>query len=242
VARAGALRSEWVKREVDVALAHDKTPVILNVNGAVEAAPHAAELATMARERHWLRLDETLADPDGEPTDRVISELVRGFHHTRQETKRQRTFAAAAAVLALAAGVATWQAIEAKIARTVAEAQRDRAQRVLDQVVGNANRRVESFSRRIKRERDTVLHPPETGSRLPIEEANDLVTTGTALLARGDFRSSRSFLEEALRILESRPETQLPDPRWQLVRFNAYNGLAKAALNSDDRDAALAAL
>jgi len=252
VARAGALRSEWVKREVDVALAHGKTPVILNVNGAVEAAPHAAELATMARERHWLRLDETLADPDGEPTDRVISELVRGFHHTRQETKRQRIFAAAAAVLALAAGAATWQAIEANIARTVAEAQRDRAQRVLDQVVGNANRRVESFSRRIKRERDTpgtgnavpirVLHPPETGSRSPLEEANDLVTTGTALLARGDFRSSRSFLEEALRILESRPETQLPDPRWQLVRFNAYNGLAKAALNSDDRDAALAAL
>jgi tetratricopeptide (TPR) repeat protein len=142
VARAGALKSEWVKREVDVALDYGKIPVILNVNGAVEAAPHDATLATMARERHWLRLNETLDDPDGEPTDRAISELVRGFHHTRQETKRQRIFATAAVVLALTAGVATWQAFEATMARHTAEAQRDRAQRVLDQVIASATNRV----------------------------------------------------------------------------------------------------
>jgi tetratricopeptide (TPR) repeat protein len=197
-------------------------------------------------------LDETLDDPDGEPTDRAISELVRGFQHTRQETKRQRIFATAAAVLALTAGVATWQAIEANRAKTVAEAQRDRAQRVLDQVVGNANRRVESFSLRIKRERDSprtdkaipirVSHPPEPTSRSPLQQANDLVTMGAALLTSGDFRGSRSSLEEALRILESRPETQSPEPQWQLARFNVYNGLAKAALKGDDPDAALAAL
>jgi tetratricopeptide (TPR) repeat protein len=218
----------------------------------VEAAPHDAVLATIARERHWLRLDETLDDSDGEPTDRAISELVRGFHHTRQETKRQRIFATAAAVLALTAGVATWQAIEANRARTVAEAQRDRAQRVLDQVVGNANRRVESFSQRIKLERESprsdkaipiqVSHPPEPTSRSPLDQANDLVTMGTGLLASGDFRGSGSFLEEALRILESQRETRSADPQWQLARFNVYNGIAKAALKGDDRDAALAAL
>src|SRR5215467_4130857 len=88
IGRPGALKSEWVKREVDVALAHDKIPVILNLNGAVEAAPEDAALATMAREAHWLRLNETLTDADGEPSEQTVSELVRGFNHTRQESKR----------------------------------------------------------------------------------------------------------------------------------------------------------
>ena len=41
----------------------------------------------MARERHWLRLTETLPDPDGELSEQTVSELVRGFNHTRQETR-----------------------------------------------------------------------------------------------------------------------------------------------------------
>jgi tetratricopeptide (TPR) repeat protein len=252
IGRAGALKSEWVKREVDVALAHDKIPVILNLNGAVEAAPPDAILATMARERDWLRLSETLDDPDGEPSDQTISELVRGFNHTRQETKRQRIFATAAAVLALTAGVATWQAIAAVRARTVAEAQRDRAERVLDQVIGNANRRVQALSLRIKRERETprvrqtvpiqIAPAPEPGSQLPLQQANDLITKGAALLASGDFRGSRSQLDQALQILESGTEAQSGEPQWQLARFNLYNGVAKAALKGDDPDEALAAL
>ena len=225
VARSGALKSEWVKREVDVALAHGKIPVILNLNGALEAAPEDAVLATIARERHWLRLNVTLEDPDGEPSDQVVSELVRGFNHTRQETKRQRIFATAAAILALMAGVATWQAIEAIRARTVAEAQRDRAQRVLEQVVGNSNRRVEALSLRMKRDRETpVQHVPEPTSRSPVQQANDLITQATTFLASGDVRAARSPLEEALRILET---TQSAEPQWQLARFNLYNSLVK---------------
>ena len=225
VARSGALKSEWVKREVDVALAHGKIPVILNLNGALEAAPEDAVLATIARERHWLRLNVTLEDPDGEPSDQVVSELVRGFNHTRQETKRQRIFATAAAILALMAGVATWQAIEAIRARTVAEAQRYRAQRVLEKVVGNSNRRVEALSLRMKRDRETpVQHVPKPTSRSPVQQANDLITQATTFLASGDVRAARSPLEEALRILET---TQSAEPQWQLARFNLYNSLVK---------------
>ena len=252
IGRPAALRSEWVKREVDVALAHGKIPVILNLNGAVEAAPPDAVLATMARERHWLRLTETLDDPDGEPSDRTISELVRGFNHTRQETKRQRIFAAAATVLALTAAVATWQAIAAVRARTVAEAQRDRAQRALDQVIGNANRRVQSLSLRVNRERETppghralpvrATPAPEATSRSPLEQASDLVAMGAALLARGDSRAARSPFEEARRILESGTDIQSAEPQWQSARFDLYNGLAKAALEDGDPEAALVAL
>src|SRR5262249_21313243 len=149
----------------------------------------------------------------GEPSEQTISELVRGFNHTRQETKRQRIFATAATVLALTAAAATWQAIEATKARTVAEAQRDRAQRVLDQVIGNAYRRVETLSLQVEREREAaqakhkisvnVSQPAEGISQFPMGQANDLMTKGAALLANGDARAARTLFEQAIRILES---------------------------------------
>ncbi|NZD63633.1 toll/interleukin-1 receptor domain-containing protein, partial [Rhizobium sp. WYCCWR 11290] len=45
VGRAGALKSPWVKREVDAAVANGKIPVIININGAIEAAAGDAALA-----------------------------------------------------------------------------------------------------------------------------------------------------------------------------------------------------
>jgi tetratricopeptide (TPR) repeat protein len=259
IGRPGALRSEWVRREVEVALAHGKIPVIVSLNGAVEAAPEEAALAVMARERHWLRLTETLPDPDGEPTERTVSELVRGFNHTRQETKRQRIFATAAAVLALAAGIATWQAIEATRARTVAEAQRDRAQRALNQVIGNAYRRVEALSLQTQRapQADPAMpgrqsQPSEPMSQSPMSQspmaqsplrrANDLMTKGTALLGSRNARVARPLFEQAMRILESGAETESAEPQWQLAPFTVYTSLADAALADGDLDSALAVL
>jgi tetratricopeptide (TPR) repeat protein len=252
IGRPGALKSEWVRREVDVALAYGKIPVIVNLNGAVEAAPEGATLAIMARESHWLRLTETLADPDGEPSDQIISELVRGFQHTRQETKRQRIFATAAAVLALTAAVATWQAIQATRARTVAEAQRDRAQRVLDQVIGNAYRRVDTLSLQVERERqmrdaerDKPVKVPQPADVVPqsrLAQANDSMTKGTALLGNGDVHAARSSFEQAMGILESGADLEAAEPRWQLARFAVYKALADAALRDADPDAALVVL
>lgn len=263
IGRPAALRSEWVRREVEVALAHGKIPVILNLNGAVEAAPEEAALAAMARERHWLRLTETLADPDGEPSEQTVSELVRGFNHTRQETKRQRIFAAAAAVLALAAGIATWQAIEATRARNVAEAERDRAQRTLNQVTGNAHRRVEALSLQTQRApqadpatpgrvsqpsgpmaQSPMAQSPMAQSPMPqspLRQANDLMTKGSALLGSGNARVARPLFEQAMRILES-GAAEWAEPQWQLARFAVYTSLADAALAEGDLDQALAVL
>jgi tetratricopeptide (TPR) repeat protein len=274
IGRPAALRSEWVRREVDVALAHGKIPVIVNLNGAVEAAPEEAALAAMARERHWLRLTETLPDPDGEPSELTVSELVRGFNHTRQETKRQRVFATAAAVLALAAGIATWQAIEATRARTVAEAQRDRAQRALNQVTGNAHRRVEALSLQTQRapQADPAMPgrepqpsepmaqspmaqspmaqsptaqsptPQSPVPRSPLQQANDLMTKGSALLGSGNARVARPLFEQAMRILESGADTESAEPARQLARFAVYRSLADAALAEGNLDQALAVL
>ena len=85
IGRSAALSSPWVQREVDAVLAQGRRPIIVDVNGAVEAAPETASVARAAREKHWLRLLERIDTGDGEPSDRTIAELQRGFHHTRQE-------------------------------------------------------------------------------------------------------------------------------------------------------------
>ena len=135
IGRPGALRSEWVKREIDVALAHDEIPLIIDINRSVLDAPAGTLVADLARERHWLRLNESLADPDGEPSDHAVGELVRGFQHMRQETKRQRTFAAAAAVLTFATATATWQAVEARRQQAIAERNFETAKQAADALV-----------------------------------------------------------------------------------------------------------
>lgn len=111
IAREGALRSVWVKREVDVIIARGRTPILINVNKSVDRAPPEAELATMAREQHWLRLEETIDDLDGVPSDHAVSELVRSFGSMRQEAKRQRILSVTAgvfAVLAVGAAYLAW--------------------------------------------------------------------------------------------------------------------------------------
>ena len=114
VGRERALSSKWVKREVEIALRHGKDPVIIDVNGAVAAVPAgAAGIVEIARQQDWLRLEEPLADPDGAPSDRTVSELIRSFRHVRQETWRSRVLALAATVFAVLALAATWQSIVA---------------------------------------------------------------------------------------------------------------------------------
>jgi tetratricopeptide (TPR) repeat protein len=113
VGRAGSLVSGWVGREVDVALESGKTPILIDVNGAVEAAPPDAVVARIAREQHWLRLLETIPTSDAAPSESTLAELIRGFAHTRQETLRQRVLAitaAAFAVISAFAGLSWWRA------------------------------------------------------------------------------------------------------------------------------------
>jgi len=168
IGRPGAFLSEWVRREIAVAENSDVVPVVLNLNGALEAAGADAPLAVTVRKYDWLRLVETLDDPDGEPSDRIVSELVRSFHHTRQETRRQRVFGAAALVLLIAAGVASWQAVaayrardQAEQAKDLAEAEKSRAERALQQVVGTANRSVQALALRARKTRETSAAAPD---------------------------------------------------------------------------------
>jgi TIR domain len=47
IGRPSAQKSEWIKRGFDVAVAHGKIAVIVNLSGAAEAAPEDAALATI---------------------------------------------------------------------------------------------------------------------------------------------------------------------------------------------------
>lgn len=175
IGRPGAFRSEWVRREIAVAENSDVVPVVLNLNGALESASMDAPLAVTVRKHDWLRLVETLDEPDGEPSDRIVLELVRSFNHTRQETRRQRVFGAAALVLLITAGVASWQAVaayqardqayrakdEAEQAKDHAESEKARAERALQQVVGTANRSVQGLALRARKTRETSATVPD---------------------------------------------------------------------------------
>jgi tetratricopeptide (TPR) repeat protein len=245
IARAGALRSEWVKREVDVALAQGKIPIMVNVNGAAEVTQGSA-LATTALDQHWLRLNVTLYDADGEPPDSIVSELVRGFNHARQETKRQRVFALAAAILAIVAGVAIWQAVEATRARFVAEAQRDRAQRILDQVIATGDRRVHAMTRRVRLERvketASAAIGPTSLQELSLDRANSMIARGSQLLESENLKAASILLEQAQALLTSRPDAVAADPHWRLALLKVLDRLAVTRTREGDSESAIALL
>lgn len=113
IARPASLRSEWVRKEVDVALSIGRIPLLIDINGSVTSAPAESSLAALAREQHWLRLIETIPALDDPPSEHAISELMRTFAHTRRETIRQRVLAFATLVFALLSaitGYAWWRA------------------------------------------------------------------------------------------------------------------------------------
>ncbi|TBB38505.1 TIR domain-containing protein [Rhizobium ruizarguesonis] len=250
VGRAGALKSPWVKREVDVALADGKIPVIININGAMEAAAGDAALAAIAVEQHWLLLNEPRSEHDEDaPSENTISELIRGFEYTRQETKRQRFFAIAAGVFAIATLVAAWQAIEANRARIVAETQRDRAQRILDQVVASGNRSVQSLSQQVKKAKDKVpvdqaaAPARETSlSGSTLDRANFLISQGIVLFEHGDPDGARKRYKSALATLLSTPRTKPEIARDPVGYFVVFNRLADAGQRIGDSEAEFGAL
>lgn len=135
VGRPVALRSTWVRREVDVAVAQGKTPLVIDVNHSVENAGSESGLAKMAIESEWLRLREFIPENDGDPSTNTIAELVRGFQHTRQETKRIRVLAGVAGMLAVLAFGATWSALEARRQRSLTERNFQAAKQAADGLV-----------------------------------------------------------------------------------------------------------
>jgi WD40 repeat protein len=201
-------------------VAHHKTPVIININGAVQAAGNDSGLAAMAVANHWLRLEETVPDVESPPSDHGVAELIRSFRATRQETKRQRIVATAASIFALAAAVAIWQAVEANRQRQVAVGNEREAN---DQ--RNAATRNEALAKenaqRATSERDKAL---VTQSRFLADVARRKTAEGdrqTAMLLALEALPDRNATEDIRRERPYVPEPAIAlDASWRAAGQN----------------------
>src|SRR5262245_56837796 len=165
----------------------------------------------------------------GQPKEDLLSEEV-----TQQ---RRNLMWARGAVLALTllAVAAVWQAFRATEARHLAEAQRDRAQRTLDQVTATANRRVRALSERTQRATsdhasvETVVFSDEP--EIALAKSRDFIKTASSALANNDPAKALSAAHSAVKILDRDERGQTLDPRWELARFEAYREKARAEVN-----------
>jgi WD40 repeat protein len=146
VARRAALASEWVKREVEVALSQGNIPIVVNINSAVENTVATSFLSKTAIEHQWFTLNESLDNPDAGPSDEAIASLVRGFRNTRQETKRIRILAATSVVLAITTVIALWQGYSAVKNAQIAKANEQRARTERNIAVANESKALAALS------------------------------------------------------------------------------------------------
>lgn len=151
------------------------------------------------------------------------------------EQRRNLTWArGAAAGLAVLAGAAVWETAQATRARKLAEEQRDRAQRVLDQVTASANRRVSALSERIRDAKITASEigrysqPVESASPVaPPDKAAELNALSKTHLDAEDAAGSLTAAEASLSILAAASAAP-GDERWLLAEANARQRLALA--------------
>src|SRR5262249_40288855 len=150
--------------------------------------------------------------------------------------------------LAVMAGVAIWQAIDATRAKMVAEVQRDRAQRILDQVIAANNRRVQTETRRLHDNGVLYVAPGSAGDAATadseagvlLDKADALITQASKLIESENLKGARGPLELALNLLTSRPEAISNDTSWRLALLKAYDRMAVLREKAGDREDAFA--
>jgi tetratricopeptide (TPR) repeat protein len=161
----------------------------------------------------------------------------------RAATSRQRWWIGGSA---LVAAVAIGLASAAVVERNAAVLQRDRAERVLDQITANSSRRVLALSERlrVKKEQGNRLSEPaptapsgDAASRLA--RANELLELSSASLAKEDAAAALKAAEAALDIFGLDASPALLDESSRLARSRAYEQLALAEERLGRREKAL---
>jgi hypothetical protein len=184
VGRPGALVSNWVNREMDVALSNGKIPIVINVNSSIEQYEMTSTISKTAIEREWLRIEEHIADYDGAPSDNTVNELVHAFNNTRQETKRLRVLMATSAVLAILTGIALWQSLVARMSERLAKSNEQLAKSNEKIAIGNESRALAALSQLATSKRnyaDSVILAVAAWPRAGDEERPMLQQTVDAL-------------------------------------------------------------
>lgn len=99
-----ALKSTWVTREVEVALAAGRRIVVIDIKGAFESAP--ADLPLRVLLENHIRIREFLGDSDGGPSPETVEQIEKSFRSMKQLTRRIIAFAVSVAVFVVVVGVA----------------------------------------------------------------------------------------------------------------------------------------
>jgi tetratricopeptide (TPR) repeat protein len=182
------------------------------------------------------------------PKEDILSEEV-----TQQRRNLMWARGAVLTLLILTAA-AIWQANRATVAQHLAEAQRDRAQRALNQVVATADRRVLTLSLRLQEDASRGRHdehPPEPivtpvpgreGDDHAISDAQEQTGRAATLLTKGDGTGALKSAEAAVAILEAGADSTSRNVAWQLARLGAYDRVAEVAMQVGNTPRATAAL
>ena len=182
------------------------------------------------------------------PKEDVLSEEVT------QQRRNLMWARGAVLTLLLLTAAAIWQAHRATVAQHLAETQRDRAQRMLNQVVATADRSVLALSLRLQEDASRAdridwptppIIPHEPGVDGPdhtLKDALEQTKRSTKLLANGEDVGALRFAEAAVAILEAGADRRSRDPGWQLARLGAYDQIAQVAVRMNDTSTASAAL
>ncbi len=98
VAGPEALRSPWVKAELDRFVQTDRAPIIINLNGALDVG-RGTELGARIVEAEWLWIEDRQDRPEDGPSPETIEALKRSFTARRVESRRRRALLGSGAVL-----------------------------------------------------------------------------------------------------------------------------------------------
>ena len=244
VGSPAALHSAPVIREVEIFSATGRRIVPIDFDGTLEWTQKDAPLAPYLP-AEILRIREPAGALQAGPSDQAVATIRRTFNLVRQDKKRVNAMAITAVVLGLltvAAGVAS---VVAVIARNTAVEQRDRAQRVLDQVTASANARVMAYAERAQAAASKQKEIADLGAAgaLPdLDRASELIRLSGRYFDERDYAAALKAAETAMPLLGAANAASQAGPDTRLMTANGFEriGLAKAQLRLKDAQKDLA--
>jgi tetratricopeptide (TPR) repeat protein len=232
VGSPGALLSVPVIREIQIFSGTGRRIVPIDFDGTLEWKASGAPLAQYLP-AEILRIREPAVALETGPSDQVVAAIRRTFNLVRQDKKRVNALTFIAFLLLGLAAAAVVQSVQATIARNVAEEQRDRAQRVLDQITASANTRVTAFAERAQAEKEiTNIAGSEVGASPDLGRAAELITLSGRYFDNRNFAAALKAAQTAMGLVDTVSDIPQTGANPRLVKANGYQriGLAKAQL------------
>jgi tetratricopeptide (TPR) repeat protein len=229
-----ALLSAPVIREVRIFSGTGRRIVPIDFDGTLEWKSNDVPLAQYLLPE-ILRIRESTVALEIGPSDDVVATIRRSFNLVRQDKKRVNALAIVALLLGALTLAAFWQSVQATRARHSAEEQRDRAQRVLDQITASANSRVMAYAERAQAEsrtRDEIANIGglTVGISPNVSRAAELIKLSNGYFDSRDFGATIKAAQAALTLLGNLDDGSHPRPDNRLMKANGYEriGLAEA--------------